>query len=316
MNVVFMGTPDFAVLTLRALYEAGYTLTGVITQPDKPKGRKKVLSPCPVKEEAERLGLPVYQPARVRNPEAIKSIRDMDPDLIVVAAFGQIIPQEILDLPRYGCINVHASLLPLYRGAAPIQHAILDGRKVTGVTIMRMDAGLDTGDMIAKTEIPIDDETTGGSLFDELAEKGAELLIRTIPSIVDGTAVYTPQGETSPTPYASMIRKTDGEIDFQHDAETICLLVRAMNPWPSAYTYLDGKVLKIWRAHAKSDDGMQEGAVGTILSGTGSRMTIRTGKGLLCVDELQIEGRKRMKTEDFLRGYQIGSRVLGRTAES
>ena len=197
MKIVFMGTPDFAAGILNAIVKAGYDVVGVVTQPDKPKGRRKEPVACPVKEVALREGLRVYQPQRVRNPEAVSEIESMGADLIVVAAFGQIIPKEILDLPKFGCINVHASLLPAYRGAAPIQQAILDGCSVTGVTIMQMDVGLDTGDIISMREIPIEDTDTGGSLFDKLAALGAELLVETLPSIENGTAVRTPQPEES-----------------------------------------------------------------------------------------------------------------------
>ena len=229
MRLVFMGTPDFAVGTFAALVQAGHEVVLAVTQPDKPQGRKQTLVPPPVKEKALELGIPVFQPKRVREPDAIQKIKEYEPELIVVAAFGQILPKELLELPKYGCINVHASLLPKYRGAAPIQWAILNGDDVTGVTIMRMDVGLDTGDMIAKTEVAIAPEDTGGTLFDRLAEAGARLCVETIPSIADGTAVYAPQDERAATK-VGMIKKQDGRIDFSRSAKMIECQVRGLNP--------------------------------------------------------------------------------------
>lgn len=303
MKIVFMGTPDFSVGILKALHEAGYTVTGVVTQPDRPKGRNRELLPCPVKAEAVSMGLPVYQPAKVRTPEAVAKIREMEPDLIAVAAFGQIIPKEILDMPKYGCLNVHASLLPAYRGAAPIQHAILDGLSRTGVTIMRMDEGLDTGDIISREEVEIAADETGGSLFDKLAKTGAELLIRTIPSVENGTAVYTKQPAESTTAYAGMMKKEMGRIDWSLDAETIGRMVRALSPWPSAYAVLDRRLLKIWKAHIEKPD--MTGKSGFILRQDHRGIYVQTGKGILCLDEVQLEGRKRMPTAEFLKGYVI-----------
>ena len=224
MKVVFMGTPDFSVGTLEALVEAGYEITGVVTQPDKPKGRGKQMMPTPVKEAAEKHGLPVYQPRRVRDAEAIEEIRKMEPDVIVVVAFGQIIPKEILDMPKYGCINVHASLLPAYRGAAPIQWAVMNGDEVSGVTIMKMDEGLDTGDMLTKVEVPLAADETGGSLFDKLAAAGAKLLVETLPKLEKGEVTPEKQPEISTTEYARMIKKEDGKIDWTKSAVEIeCL---------------------------------------------------------------------------------------------
>ena len=241
MKIVYMGTPDFAVPPLAALVKAGYEVTAVITQPDKPKGRGKTLLPTPVKEEAMKHEIPVYQPQKVREPEFVEVLKNLAPDMIVVAAFGQIIPKEILDMPKYGCINIHASLLPKYRGAAPIQQAVIDGEKESGVTIMKMGMGLDTGDMISQAVVTLREDETGGSLFDRLAETGASLLIQTIPSIENGTATYTKQPEESPTPYAAMITKKMGLLDFSGNAEVLERLVRGMNPWPSAYTFLNNK---------------------------------------------------------------------------
>lgn len=310
MKVVFMGTPDFAAGTLAALADAGCQVTGVVTQPDKPRGRRKEITPGPVRAEAEKRGFLVYQPKKVRDPEALEVIRRMEPDLIVVAAFGQILPKELLDLPRYGCINVHASLLPAYRGAAPIQHAILDGLIETGVTIMRMDEGLDTGDMIAWETCPIREDETGGSLFDRLAELGAELLVRTIPTLVDGTAVYTPQPKDSTTSYAAMIKKEDGKVDWTRTAREIERQVRAFNPWPSAYTTLDGKILKIWQAHIEDLPEGGKAPAGTILKRENGRLWVQTGEGVLALDQVQLAGKKRMAAGDFLRGCRIQNGAL------
>ena len=302
MKIVFMGTPDFAAGILEAILRAGYEVSGVVTQPDKAKGRKKEPVPCPVKETALKAGLRIFQPVRARAPEAIAEIADMGADLIVVAAFGQILPKEILELPRLGCINVHASVLPAYRGAAPIQQCILDGCKETGVTIMQMDEGLDTGDIISVRKIPIEDTDTGGTLFDKLAVLGAELLTDTLPSIMDGTAVRIPQPEQSPTPYCRMIKKDAGKIYWQDDAEAIERRIRAFAPWPSAFTHLDGKTFKIWSADVESENA--EIAPGGFII-DGGRMRIQTGRGQIVPREVQIEGKRRMAIDDFLRGYKF-----------
>ena len=234
MKIVYMGTPDFAVAPLAALVENGYEVEAVITQPDKPKGRGKTMMPTPVKEEALKHEIPVLQPVKVRDPEFVEKLKSLAPDIIVVAAFGQIIPKSILDMPKFGCINIHASLLPKYRGAAPIQQAVIDGEKESGVTIMQMGTGLDTGDMISRIVVPLSEDETGGSLFDKLAVAGAELLVQTLPSIFDGTATREKQPEESPTPYAAMISKKMGLLDFGKSAEELERLVRGLNPWPSA----------------------------------------------------------------------------------
>lgn len=308
MRIIFMGTPDFAVGTLEALVNAGHEVVLAVTQPDKPQGRKQILIAPPVKQTAEKLGIPVYQPKRVREPEALALLRGYEPELIVVAAFGQILPKELLDMPQYGCINVHASLLPKYRGAAPIQWAILNGDAVTGVTIMRMDVGLDTGDMIAKAEVAITPQDTGGSLFDRLAETGAKLCVETIPSIVDGTAVYTPQDEQAATK-VGQISKKDGLIDFTRSAAAIECQIRGLNPWPSAYTSLGGKTLKIWSAQVS--DRQTEAQPGTVVLVEKDRFGVQTGDGVLICTEVQLEGKKRMSAADFLRGNALttGSRL-------
>lgn len=304
MKTVFMGTPDFAVPPLKALVEAGHEVAAVVTQPDKPKGRGKTLLPTPVKEEALMHEIPVYQPKRVKNNEEFMAVlKQIDPDIIVVAAFGQIIPKEVLELPRYGCINIHASLLPKYRGAAPIQQAVIDGEKESGVTIMQMGEGLDTGDMISKIVIPLSDDETGGSLFGKLAQAGAELLIKTLPSIEQGTAVREKQPQESPTPYAAMITKQMGLLDFQKTAQELERLVRGMNPWPSAYTFLNGKTLKVWSCRVSEEH--TDAAPGTVILTDKEGIHTACAKGVLIFTEVQIEGKKRMSAEVFLRGYQI-----------
>ncbi|MBQ7370938.1 MAG: methionyl-tRNA formyltransferase, partial [Blautia sp.] len=302
-RIIYMGTPDFAVPPLRALTEAGYTVTGVVTQPDKPKGRGKTMLPTPVKEEALKHDIPVLQPEKVRAPEFLDILKGLQPDLIVVAAFGQIIPKAILELPEYGCINIHASLLPKYRGAAPIQQAVIDGEKESGVTIMRMGTGLDTGDMISRIVVPIEAEETGGSLFDKLSEAGAELLVKTLPAIFDGTAVYEKQPEESPTPYASMITKQMGLLDFQRSAVSLERLVRGLNPWPSAYTFLNGKTLKVWKSTVEPMETSQE--PGTVLRADKNGIAVACKKDVLLLQEVQLEGKKRMAVDAFLRGCPV-----------
>ena len=257
----------------------------------------------PVKQAAIARGLAVYQPKKVRDPEFIQILRKLEPQIIVVVAFGQIIPQEILELAPFGCINVHGSLLPKYRGAAPIQWAVIDGEKESGVTIMKMDAGLDTGDMISKEIVPLEDKETGGSLFDKLAKAGARLCVQTLPSIENETAVYEKQPEESPTAYASMIDKKMGCIQWEEKAKTIEQLIRGLNPWPSAYTYLQGKTLKIWEADVLSEESGKE--PGEVVRTDKTGLYIQTGDKVLCVKELQLEGKKRMEAGAFLRGYEI-----------
>ena len=303
MKIVFMGTPDFAVGTLHALAESEHEILAVVTQPDKPKGRGKALQPTPVKEEAMRYGIPVYQPKKVREEEFQVVLRELNPDLIVVVAFGQLIPKSILELPRYGCVNVHASLLPKYRGAAPIQWAVIDGEKESGVTIMKMDEGLDTGDMIAKNVVPLAADETGGSLFDKLSQVGAQLLLDTIPALEEGTVVCEKQPEESPTPYAAMLNKKMGLIDWSQDASVIECLIRGLNPWPSAYTYLKGKTLKIWQA--KVVEKQHEEEPGTIIEVDKKHLVVACKTNALLIERLQLEGKKQMETEAFLRGYAI-----------
>lgn len=303
MRIVFMGTPDFAVGTLEALIEAGHQVAAVVTQPDKPKGRGKTLMPTPVKEVALRHDIPVYQPKKVREPEFVETLRKLEPEVIVVAAFGQIISKEILDMPMFGCINVHASLLPAYRGAAPIQWAVINGDEVSGVTIMRMGEGLDTGDMIDKVVVPLSPDETGGSLFDKLSEAGAGLCVKVLKDLEEGRAVYEKQPEESTTAYASMIDKKMGKINWEKPAKEIEQLIRGLNPWPSAYTFLKGKSLKLWKA--KVLKGEENGRPGEILEAGRDGLLVQTGKGLLLIQELQLEGKKRMETDAFLRGYTV-----------
>ena len=296
-----MGTPDFSVGALKSLAENGYEIAGVVTQPDKPRGRGKASAMTPVKEAALELGLTVYQPARVREQSFMDTVRALNPDVIVVSAFGQIIPKALLELPRYGCVNIHASLLPKYRGAAPIQWAVMDGEPVSGVTIMQMDEGLDTGDMLAKTEVPLEPDETGGSLFDKLSRAGAELLIRTLPALEQGTLTPEKQPLESPTAYARMIRKEDGRIDWNLEAEAIERRIRGLNPWPSAYTELTGKILKIWRAEVLPKESGQ--TPGTVTEAGKGGFCVQTGKGVLRLLEVQLEGKKRMDAQAFLRGF-------------
>lgn len=304
-NVVFMGTPDFAVGTLQALIDARqYHVQAVFSQPDKPKGRGKSLQMPPVKETAVKAGIPVYQPVKIREPKWLEVLRELNPDVIVVVAFGQLIPKEILDLPKYGCINVHASLLPMYRGAAPIQWAVINGDCESGVTTMRMDTGLDTGDMILKERVALAEDETGGSLFDKLSSVGASLLLRTLEALENGTAVFEKQPEQSPTPYASMLTKKDGAIDWTRSARQIECLIRGLNPWPSAYTRYRGKMLKIWTAEVEENSNGQA-APGTAVEVTKITLKIQTGSGLLSIREVQPEGKKRMMVDAFLRGYPV-----------
>lgn len=302
MRVIFMGTPDFAVGTLEEIIKAGHEVVLVVSQPDKQRGRGKTVQPTPVKECALAHGIEVYQPKRVRETECVEYLRSYQPDIIVVVAFGQIVSREILDMPKYGCINVHASLLPKYRGAAPIQWAVLNGDKVSGVTIMHMDEGIDTGDMILQKEVVLDKEETGGSLFDRLAVVGAELCVEAMAALENGTAKDIPQDNEKAT-HVGKISKEMGSIDWTKSAEEIERLIRGLNPWPSAYTRIGDKNLKIWKAEIVSEE--QKAAPGCIVAVTKDTMEIQTGTGILALKEVQLEGKKRMTTDAFLRGYQV-----------
>ena len=302
-----MGTPDFAVPSLEALTAAGYEVAAVFTQPDKPKGRSGKMAFSAVKEAALAHGLQVYQPKRIRNPENIDLLREIAPDVIVAVAFGQILPREIVELPPYGCINVHGSLLPKYRGAAPVQWAVIDGEKESGVTIMRMDEGLDTGDMLLKSVCELAPDETGGSLFDRLKEEGARALIKALKGLEEGSITPEKQPAESPTPYARMLTKEMGLIDWSQSALSIERLVRGLDPWPSAWTYLNGKQLKIWKTRV-CPAGPDEAAgcsPGTVVEVDKESFTVQTGEGTLQILALQLEGKKRMDTAAFLRGARV-----------
>lgn len=303
MQIIFMGTPDFAVGTLEALLAAGHTISLVVTQPDKKKGRGHAMQYSPVKEAAISHDLPVFQPTRIKEEASIAYLETIPADVIVVVAFGQLIPKTILTMKTYGCINVHASLLPKYRGAAPIQWAVINGERESGVTTMQMDEGLDTGDMLLKTTVPIEDTETGGSLFEKLSTAGAILCVETLKQLQEGTLHPIKQGE-SPTAYASMLTKEMGQIDWSKDAAEIERLVRGLNPWPSAYTSLNGKTLKIWECEAIPTD-VSKGACGEILKVTKDSLIVQTGQGYLSIKSLQLSGKKRMDIASFLRGFPI-----------
>ena len=303
MRMIFCGTPDFAVPALRELKNAGHDIQLVISMPDKPKGRKGEPTPCPVREEALRLGLPTYTPEKFNTDEVYEKIRGISPEIIIVTAYGKIIPKRVLELPKYGCVNEHASILPAYRGAAPIQWAVLDGCEKTGVTIMQMGEGLDDGDIISVCEIPIEKDETSDSLFDKLAEEGAKLLVNTLGEIESGKAVRTPQPKESTTAYARMITKADGQIDWSKSAAELERFVRGMNSWPGAYTKLDGKTLKIWKAEPVELN--TKAAPGTILFIDRDSFTVSCGSGGLRILELQLEGKKRMDTGAFLLGSSL-----------
>ncbi len=299
MKIIFMGTPDFSVGTLEALIAAGHEIVLAVTQPDKPKGRGKAMQFPPVKETALAHGIEVYQPRRVREPECIDYLRTFQADIIVVVAFGQILPKEILTMPPYGCVNVHASLLPKYRGAAPIQWAVINGDRVSGVTTMRMDEGLDTGDMILREEVVLNSKETGGSLFDKLSAVGADLCVRTLSAIADGSAVYVPQDHAAATK-VGLIRKQFGRIDWNRPARQLECLIRGLNPWPSAYTQWNDKTLKIWDADVLPEN--TELSPGRVVRVTKNAVHVQTGEGILVLNEVQLEGKKRMTCDAFLRG--------------
>ncbi|MCM1494922.1 MAG: methionyl-tRNA formyltransferase [Bacteroides sp.] len=306
MRIIFMGTPEFAVKVLEAIVTAGHEVAGVYTQPDKPKGRGKSMQYTPVKEKALEYNIPVFQPEQVRNPEVIEEMKKLEPEAIVVVAFGQILPEAILKLPPLGCINVHASLLPKYRGAAPIQRVIIDGEKESGVTTMYMAKGLDTGDMIEKKVVPIEPKETGGTYHDKLAAAGAELCLSTLQKLAEGTAPRIPQ-EDARSCYAHMLNKAMGELDFQKPAEELERLIRGLNPWPSAYTRLEGKTLKIYEAdvvETEPADGKSVSA-GTVIAVDKKSFTVQCNPGALRITSLQLEGKKRMETAAFLLGYRM-----------
>lgn len=323
MKIVFMGTPDFARAALEKIIEAGHEVLLVVTQPDKPKGRSGELQISDVKACAIEHNIPVFQPVRIKLPENVAELKKYDADIYVVAAFGQILSQEILDIPRFGCVNIHASLLPEYRGAAPIQQSIIDGKKETGVTIMQMAAGMDTGDILIQRTIPISEDETGGGLFDKLAVLGGELIVDALPKIEKGELTPVPQDEEKATK-CGKLSKDMGKIDFSKDAETICNLVRGLDPWPSAFTKLGGKTFKIWKAKAllklKFDELVKElsdskddvrtaliekNETGSVVAVLKDSFIVLTGDGFLQISEVQLEGKKRMAVKDFLLGYKL-----------
>ena len=303
MRIVFMGTPDFSVPALKALVEAGHQVIAVVTQPDKPKGRGKEVQMTPVKIQAMEYGIPVYQPAKVREASFVEVLKGLEADVYVVIAFGQILPKAVLELPKYGCINIHASLLPKYRGAAPIQWCVIDGERETGITTMMMDVGLDTGDMLEKAVIPIEEKETGGSLHDKLSMAGGDLILSTLKKLEEGTLVRTPQTDEG-TCYAKMLTKSLGDIDWNQGAVSIERLIRGLNPWPSAYTHLDGKTLKIWACDVLPQSA-SKGESGEILEVTKDAIHVQTGDGILVLREIQLAGKARMDAGAFLRGYKV-----------
>ncbi len=318
MKILFMGTPDFAVPSLEKLIECGHEVTAVITQPDKPKGRGKEMAFSPVKAAALTHGIKVYTPSKLNTEEGIKLVKELDYEMIVVAAFGQILPKAILDMPKYGCINVHSSLLPKYRGAAPIQWAVINGEEKSGVTTMLMDDGIDTGDILMVREVVLDEKETGGSLFDKLALVGANLLVETIDKIIDGTITRTKQNHEEST-YVGMLKKNHGKLDFNKSALELERLIRGLNPWPSAYTSYNGKTLKIWDSQVVKDDELiiDTGSdkytkeyvasleCGQVVAVTKESIYIKTGKDLLKILSIQPEGKKKMDCDAYLRGYPI-----------
>lgn len=302
MKIIFMGTPDFAVAPLEAIIQAGHEVTAVVTQPDKQKGRGKEVQMTPVKECALKHGIPVLQPVKIKEPEAVAELKKYPADIFVVAAFGQLLTEEILNMPKFGCINIHASLLPAYRGAAPIQRVIINGEEKTGVTIQQMAKGLDTGDMLFKKEISIDPKETGGSLHDKLSVAGAELIVGALPKIEKGEVVPEKQDDALSC-YAKKLEKSMGLIDFDQSAVSIERLIRGLNPWPSAYTMYKGKTLKIWEADAVPMERKEE--PGTVILVGKDFFDVATKEGALRVKSLQLEGKKKVAVKDFLLGYEI-----------
>ncbi|RHV64635.1 methionyl-tRNA formyltransferase [Clostridium sp. OM02-18AC] len=313
MRIVFMGTPDFSVPTLEALVASEHEVVGVVTQPDKPKGRGKEIHMSPVKECALQHNIPVYQPVRARDEAFVDEMRALNPDVMVVIAFGQILPKSLLELPKYGCVNIHASLLPKYRGAAPIQWAVINGDEETGITTMMMDVEMDTGDMLEKTVVKLDPEETGGSLFDRLSLLGGDLILSTLSKLEKGEITPVPQDHEKAT-YVKKISKSMGDIDWTMDAVSIERLVRGLNPWPSAFTRWNGKMLKIWEAKVLPDPDVKL-PCGSVISASDEGLKIQTGAGVLCVTSLQLEGKKRMDTAAFLRGYQVAASSMMERSE-
>lgn len=311
MRILFMGTPDFAVDTLTELLNSRHEVIGVVTQPDKPKGRGGKMQCSPVKEVAVKENICVYQPVKVRDEAFLYEVRRLDPDVIVVVAFGQMLSKELLEMPKYGCINVHASLLPKLRGAAPIQWAVITGEKETGVTIMQMDEGIDTGDILMMEKYTLEEKETGGSLFEHLAKLGGPLLLKALDAVEKEELQPIPQNDEEHT-YAKMLNKATGKIDFSMDACSIERLIRGLNPWPSAYCYLQNKMLKIWEADVVECEEAKEkgciltdGEAGKVVLVTKKELLVQTANGCLSLKSVQLEGKKRMDIEAFLRGFHV-----------
>lgn len=307
MKIVFMGTPEFAVPCLQKIIDEGYEVLAVVTQPDKPKGRGKKLAMPPVKELALKYNIDVYQPVKAREESFVEKLKEINPELIVVVAFGQILPKSILDIPKFGCVNVHASLLPKYRGAAPLNWVIINGEEKTGVTTMYMDVGLDTGDMILKSEIPLDDEITAGELHDKMMVQGAEVLKDTIDLISKGEAPREKQNDEE-TCYSPIMDKSLGNIDWSKSATDIHNLIRGVNPWPSAYTTYDKQTMKIWKT--KVLDKLSEKTPGTILSVDKNGIEVSTGDKVLQISEIQMSGKKRMIVSEYIKGNDISTGIV------
>ena len=301
MKIIFMGTPDFAVDALKALHKAGHEIVLVVTQPDAPKGRSRLYLPSPVKEAALELGLEVFQPEKIKRSESVEVLKKYDADVFVVAAFGQILSKEILEMPKYGCINIHASLLPMYRGAAPIQWAILNDEKIAGVTIMQMDEGLDTGDMLLKGEVDIDIEDTADTLHDKLKVLGADLIVEALSKLEKGELKAVPQPE-GPLFYAKMIKKEDGALDFNEDAHKLALKVRAYQSWPGTFTYLNGTYIKICKAEEVEATVEMPN---TVILVEKDSFTIGCAKNALKVTMIKPQGKREMSVKDYLLGKKI-----------
>lgn len=307
MKIVFMGTPEFAVPCLQKIIDEGHEVLAVVTQPDKPKGRGKKLAMPPVKELALKYNIDVYQPVKAREESFVEKLKEINPELIVVVAFGQILPKSILDIPKFGCVNVHASLLPKYRGAAPLNWVIINGEEKTGVTTMYMDVGLDTGDMILKSEIILDDEITAGELHDKMMIDGANVLKETIDLIAQGKAPREKQNDDE-TCYSPIMDKTLGNIEWNKSAKDIHNLVRGVNPWPSAYTTYENQTMKIWKT--KVVDKNSDKAPGTILKVDKEGIEVNTGNGVIQISEIQMSGKKRMVVSEYIKGNTISTDIV------
>lgn len=307
MKIVYMGTPAFAANALEAIIAAGHQVTAVVTQPDKQAGRGGKLQCSAVKECALHHQIPVFQPVKLKNPEEIERLRQYEADIFVVAAFGQILTEEVLHMPRFGCVNIHASLLPRYRGAAPIQWAVINGEAQSGVTIQQMGKGIDTGDILFQEKIELAPKETGESLYEKLGALGAELIVKALPQIEQG-AIHPVKQKEEESNYVGQLTKAQGEIDWKQGAVQIERLIRGLNPWPSAYTVYQDKILKLWDAEVLSTEDLQEmgaSSPGTILSVDKKSILVQTGEGALRLLEVQLAGKKRMSVRDFLLGNQV-----------